>query len=310
MNKEKFSYGKSVSAEVYEKGLQAHQYIPQADEAILDTVAELAKKSLAKLRVLDLACGPGRLTRIINQIPNTTVLGIDASPEFIEYAKNKDPQGQYEVIDFTTDQINNTFNCVIVQGVLHHIHNSNRQIWTKKIHQLMEVDSTLIVGDEFIPPYDDEQDRKVKSGIFYLHIIDEAMRGGFESLAFEESLNFIADTQSEKVYCGYYNDEVIQTIIYGAANMSALLRDREVPMMAIYEFTEKLITSTQLLSKIVYKTGANKQVDRGDKKISVDKLTGELSPLFYLKNKPRIMGPIENIGAMAVLTFNKNCKEK
>ncbi|KAB2819047.1 MAG: methyltransferase domain-containing protein, partial [Candidatus Dadabacteria bacterium] len=46
------------------------------------------------LRVIDLGCGTGELTRMLaDRLPGSDVLGIDSSPEMMEQAKSKEREG-------------------------------------------------------------------------------------------------------------------------------------------------------------------------------------------------------------------------
>lgn len=51
-------------------------------------------------RVLDLGCGEGRLSRDLKRL-GFEVVGIDASPTLIRYAREADPQGDYRVASAT-----------------------------------------------------------------------------------------------------------------------------------------------------------------------------------------------------------------
>ena len=67
-----------------------------SDEQLL--IEQLKKAS--RKRILDVGCGDGRLTLIVqNVLPSSVVTGIDNSLQQIEYAKEKAPEIQFEHID-------------------------------------------------------------------------------------------------------------------------------------------------------------------------------------------------------------------
>jgi trans-aconitate methyltransferase len=72
----------------------AHPRQIEMRDAYLDTI------DFGEGRVLDVGCGGGPVTRALAARSDTTeVIGIDPSPEFIDYARNLDPQATYQVGD-------------------------------------------------------------------------------------------------------------------------------------------------------------------------------------------------------------------
>lgn len=55
---------------------------------------------LESAKILDLACGPGNLSRfILDQRPKIKILGIDISKTMIRLAKNNNPEAEFKVMD-------------------------------------------------------------------------------------------------------------------------------------------------------------------------------------------------------------------
>lgn len=67
-------------------------------------------------RVLDVACGPGNISRfLLNERPDLDILGIDLAPNMIEWAKKNNPTATFIVHDAQKiDQLTETFDAVIV----------------------------------------------------------------------------------------------------------------------------------------------------------------------------------------------------
>ncbi|WP_430406685.1 class I SAM-dependent methyltransferase [Fluviicola sp.] len=67
-------------------------------------------------RVLDVACGPGNISRfLLNERPELTILGIDLAPNMIEWAKKNNPTARFMVHDAQQiNQLAETFDAIIV----------------------------------------------------------------------------------------------------------------------------------------------------------------------------------------------------
>jgi len=69
-------------------------------------------------RILDLGCGTGQLTEKI-ALAGAEVMGIDSSPTMIEKAKSNYPQLQFTVADARDFQVEQAFDAVFSNAVLH-----------------------------------------------------------------------------------------------------------------------------------------------------------------------------------------------
>jgi len=208
-------YGKTVPPELYIKALQGHQYIPQSDQCIKNLIYEYISKSSRNRIILDVGCGPGRLTSDIALQNKAKVTGIDISESFVEYARVKlsslDLKVQLKLHYFCRDFGLESFpgysmgmaDVVLMQGVMHHMHGSDRPKILQSCHDALNSLGILIVGDEFIRNYVNEKQRRYNAGLFYLHIIGEAVKGGFDELAEEEAKNLIDDYFSGTQYAGH-----------------------------------------------------------------------------------------------------------
>jgi SAM-dependent methyltransferase len=71
-------------------------------------------------RILEIGCGPGT---ILPYLPATEYVGFDASPEYIEQARNRFPEAKFvceRVSQFTLPQ-RAYFDIVLALGILHHL---------------------------------------------------------------------------------------------------------------------------------------------------------------------------------------------
>ncbi len=320
------TYGDGVLAETYAWGLEIHQYIPQADQGIVDTLEVLVlEKKKGPFRILDLGMGPGRLTPRFAAIPGTEVIGIDNSKPFVGAAKRADKRGsaRYVLADFLEYEPDQQFDVIVMQGVYHHVHGGARKLWLEKMHQLLAPGGTVVVGDEFIPEYETEDERRARAGLFYLHIIGEALKararkGSEQDLAKEECINFIADVLNGEEFCGYYDGRTLERIQEEAADINGRLfvlggfggkatRKKRINGAVASRRVNELIGWVRMRAHALKESGAAKLIDRGDYKVSIPMLETEFSGLFSsIKGAERQFGPVDNIGGMAVLSFLKN----
>lgn len=222
-------YGKTVDPVVYMRALQGHPYIPQSDECGIRIITKhVGSNTLAT--ILDLGCGPGRLTFEIAKRTNTNVIGVDISVSFIEYALEQIPQAygsrpSFYIRDFAKDwtyRFGQKMDVIFMQGVMHHIHGDDRKSFLTRCHDLLKEDGILVISDEFIRDYDTDYGRMLNVCKFYLHIIDEARKGGFNELAEEEARNFIDDWFSGTEFAGFTSSEIFEVIYEYAKSINTI----------------------------------------------------------------------------------------
>ncbi|QQS60471.1 class I SAM-dependent methyltransferase [Candidatus Falkowbacteria bacterium] len=304
-------YGTTVSAEVYNNALQGHQYIPQADQRIVNIVLEKIndlQKVKSIISILDLGCGPGRLTYKFAK-KGTLVHGIDLSESFINAAINFNStysqisfmQYDFASVNFPHEDMASQYDIIVMQGVMHHVHGEERKLFLERCHKLLNSDGILIIGDEFIKPYIQEADRIVNVAEFYLHIIGEAIKGGFMDLAFEEAKNLIDDTLSGEEGAGFANDEIIKWIFYVAQRCN---KDFYEGGSMYYIDVQDLITFLKRECSELASTN-EKSFNRGDFKVSLDVFERELQKYSFQLDNTNTIGPVDQLGGMAVLTFKQ-----
>lgn len=109
--------------------------------------AELGGSGFAKKKILDLGCGTGnRSIDIARKFPDASVVGIDISERSIQIANNqKEGLSNIEFIcdDFTSCQIDQTYDIVISMGVIHHL--QDPQSGVRKIRDFMKEDGLCIL---------------------------------------------------------------------------------------------------------------------------------------------------------------------
>ncbi len=314
-------YGKTVRPDVYINALQGHQYIPQADECIMRIVKKHVLSN-DEAYILDLGCGPGRLTWKLAQQTTGTVIGTDISEEFIHYAngipKNiltyKTGKVLFRQLDFSQNKeiygqgmkdTIKSFDIILMQGVMHHVHGIEREIWLKKCFDLLKPNGILVIGDEFIRDYKDEEQRKIFVAQFYCHIIHEALKGGFIELAKEEAKNLIDDAFSGTNYAGLATDETIKHIFNYCGMINQMFYTDGILKSEGYNQTQNLLRGIRESINNMTNDDPQKNFNRGDFKISIPKFIPEVIKHGFVLTERYKIGPVEQLGGMGVLVFRK-----
>ena len=107
------------NAELYD---DKHAFVFQYGESVLDLLDVKAGEC-----ILDLGCGTGHLTRNIQE-SGADVVGIDASPEMIAQAKEKNPDVNFSVANGTDFHFDEPFDAVFSNATLHWIHEQDSLI--------------------------------------------------------------------------------------------------------------------------------------------------------------------------------------
>jgi SAM-dependent methyltransferase len=314
-------YGKTVTPELYINALQGHQYIPQSDQCILNVIKTYrenvwSKEKTEPLHIIDAGCGPGRLTHKIGEMgPEYFTYGLDISEPFIAFAKKNNPygnQGYFLCEDFSNPPTNSfvpSAEIILMQGVMHHVHGEDRAKFLQRSFKLLKPDGILIIGDKFIKDYESKEERILNVAKFYLHIIDEARKGGFDELAEEEAKNLIDDCFSGTKYAGHASQYVFDQIIYPYAkkinemfythgSVAGLNFEANNQIRNMFNYIKR---NTEHLTE----SSADENFNRGDYKVSTNVFAEELSLYgFKLKEKYEI-GPVKQLGGMGVLVFIK-----
>ncbi len=97
-------------------------------------------------RILDCGCGTGIYS---NFFPSNSYVGVDISPIYIERAQTCFPDHRFRVMDATQLAFaDNSFDAVIVSGVIHHLDTATTQCVLKEISRVLEPDGKLLVWED------------------------------------------------------------------------------------------------------------------------------------------------------------------
>lgn len=312
-------YGATITPERYMNALQGHQYILQSDQCILNIIKEYRKNVWGEsktepIHIIDIGCGPGRLTHKIGKMgPEYFTYGLDISESFIAFAKKNNPhgnQGYFLCEDFSNPPTNSfvpSAEIILMQEVMHHVHDADRAVFFKRAFDLLKKNGILIIGNEFIKDYESEDERIMNVAKFYLHIIDEARKGGFGEFAEEKAKNLIDDCFSGTKYAGYATKKtfehiyqyahMINEMFYSHGSVAGLNFEANNQIRNMFEYIKRSVENLTQSSADNF--------NRGDYKVSINVFAGEAALYgFKLQNKYEI-GPVKYLGGMGVLVFSK-----
>lgn len=109
----------------------ANANFEQADQSFIDTYKRLFPNTATEGVILDLGCGPGNISfRLIKELPNTRLIGVDGSEEMIKYANiKKNTLTNNNRISFisriipSNDIPDKPYTSIVSNSFLHHLHN-------------------------------------------------------------------------------------------------------------------------------------------------------------------------------------------
>ncbi len=97
-------------------------------------------------RVLDCGCGTGIYA---SSFPSESYTGIDLSPKYIERARRCYPEYRFKVMDATAlNFANESFDAVIVSGVIHHLPNIDSQRLLSEVWRVLRPGGQLLLWED------------------------------------------------------------------------------------------------------------------------------------------------------------------
>lgn len=310
-------YAKVIDANNYTQGLAEHPDIPQSDAGIVGVISEKLKNTKNReFKVLDLGCGPGRITKLIAEVLvpiarkreiHLSVIGFDISEGFISFAReHKSGESiSYILDDFLTYNFTEHFDVVLMQGLFHHVPLDTRQRWIEKCRDIVDTEGVIIIGDEFIPDYSSGEERILKVAGLYSYVVAYALQNGHTSLAEIESMNMVDDICAGSSGAGHSNKELITFIQNTSLDVYACIYEKGAFSKEYEELLKKLVERIQHDAAELAANDANDH-NRGDYKISVEKQVEELAKIGLRLERRQTYGPIQWLGGMGVLTFKKS----
>jgi trans-aconitate methyltransferase len=301
-----FTYSQIINPQDYNRIMtEEHLYISAADRFLADSIKEEINNSCA--HVVELGCGPGRILPLIRKtIPDAHLSAIEADEDFAQYAKSLVIDANINIImsDVASYKFENPVNVFYSQGFHHHVSKATKtKQYLQNIYNNLVKNGIYILSDEFLPEYNDEQQREVKAIIWYSHIIAHALLHGYDYLAQEEAKTLLDDIYEGRSSHGLKNKAQIDFVLSQVTTIDTYARKQEIDLLnkAIEYFQENLEKHHNL------KAAGDLTVDlsRHDYKICESVLKKEVEDVGFNIEKSKSFGPIKDIGAMSVYILRK-----
>jgi len=168
------------SSEVYEKEFLYLPWGRLISEVLEYTITNAPKNA----SVLDLMCGPGYLLgKIGEQRPDLKLKGVDIDRDFIDFAKQKYPQVEFEEADLRTTALHGTYGTVICTAGLHHLQYDLQERFLTAVKSLLAPDGFAIIADPYVDNYTTELERKISAAkLGYEYLVATMKNGGDEDV--------------------------------------------------------------------------------------------------------------------------------
>lgn len=298
-------YSSIISPEDYNRMVgHEHLYIKESDNFIFEILKQNVEKGLSE--VVEIGCGPGRLTQLISKIENINLTAVDTDSEFIKYAKSLLPNTCIVNQSVLTYRHSAPVDAFISQGMHHHIgKGEDTKTYLRNIAKNLRPGGIYIISDEFIPDYNNEAEREINLVIWYSHIIASALKMGYSGLAKEEAKTLLDDIYEgrEDISLSKTQEQIeLVLLVVESINKKAikgLLEEAKKEAL-------QCITALGRIKNDAYKEeNSSIKMSRGDYKISNEKFADELENTGLYILSSQVFGPIERIGAMVVHVLKK-----
>lgn len=283
------SYSDIIKAEDYVRIMAEHIYMKTADRLVADTATRLATPDAL---VLDLGCGPGRITRLIKGVKR--LIGVDIDKEFLDYASFNVPKAQFvqaNLLEFRHDE---QADVVVSHGLHHHIDSKYLAV----VSQYVKTGGYYVLGDEFLMHYLDNTQRVRRAIQWYMHVIGTALKDSFFQLAEEEAKTLLDDILHGSSQ--HKNLSQVQSVLEKAGSFCLLYERQD------WRGVEVLID--ELLGSLFAQESTTIQdipLSRGDYKIDHGHLVIQLKSTPFEIVGVQTVGPMNTIGGFAVYVLRK-----
>jgi len=131
---------------------------PFYKEALEALISALTFKEDKKIRVVDLGCGTGNITKaLMKRYPNASVVCVDLADNMIEMAKAK--LERYKSVKYWTGDIrrfdySGQYDAVISSLVLHHLEKKAKERFYRKVFNSLSRGSVFYIADFVLPSSD------------------------------------------------------------------------------------------------------------------------------------------------------------
>ncbi len=280
-----------------------HLYIKSSDIIIKKCIEEEVKNTFKKLEVVELGCGPARLTQLICEIKRIKLTGIDHDDPYLAYAQEKvRSDTDFKKADITTYQHDKPVDVFYSQGVHHHMAKPPTE-YLRNVRKQLITKGVYIVGDEFLPEYKTEEERRLRATIWYSHIIDHALRHGHEYLAQEEAKTFLDELNTAQDETRVKTKDQIELVLQQVGRVDRAARKEGIEKAEKYALD--FLGALEKVYNWKLQVDATLNLSRGDYKICDRIFREEVKETGFRVRTYKSIGLMERIGGMGVYVLEK-----
>jgi len=305
MTKREATYSRIVEAGDYNRMMtREHLYIAEADRDLRRIVHRYSAGKNKPAEVVEIGCGPVRLTPLLSTIPNVHVTALDHDPGWIKAAEEIVEQQGLPVnlvcADIESYQHPQPIDIAVSQGSHHHIEKGEPTLrYLENIRRQLVPGGTYTISDEMVAYYASPEERYVRLCIWYAHIIGDALIHGYGQLALAEIETLLDDLFEGSGTRAVKDEEQISLVrssvivIAGYAIKDELKAAEKLADMLLQEIWDQ-----QSMSTI-----ENRPLSRGDYKVCFSVLAEEVAVAGFRIREAKTIGPIETIGGFGIYTL-------
>ncbi len=160
MTEEKYPEG----AESYDRIISQSKIFNIGDKPFLDIIIDCVNDISTDLPVtiLEPGCGTGIITKRIAKIKNVKIIAVDPDVNYFKAAKIK--LSKYNYVELLQESALTLkikpVNLIVMRYVYHHIHDKEKRKFIQNMYDNLKTKGTIIILDEFIPSYSNEEEWK------------------------------------------------------------------------------------------------------------------------------------------------------
>jgi SAM-dependent methyltransferase len=301
------TYSKIITPEQFNRTTtEEHLHIADADNVIVNLIKREQKKKGTNIEVVEIGCGPARILPIVGKIPNIHLTGIDHDQGFLDYARKQLGGMKTKLVlsDAETYHHDTPVDVFYSQGVHHHI--AKPPHYLGNLRKQLAEEGVILVSDEFISNYRNEDERRIRTTIWHAYIIADAIRNGYSSLAQEEAKILLDDLNTELDETRRKTKPQIDFVLESVCDIDNSVKEGGIKTAENQAsvFLEKL----EKMYSWELQDDPSLDLSRGDYKIC-DRVFREEANAAGLKvESVTSVGPIKNIGAMVIYALRKKIK--
>lgn len=327
------TYSQIIAPAQYNKILRYHDQIPEADRATIWAIRKRVEELLAegrkdKIIILEAGAGPARLLLpVANMLreahlnAHVQLIGLDHDWEFIRYGREVLLHSGHNDVEIRPADLTDPngigvakAEVIYSQGTHHHVEKGAPMVrYLRNLRLALSREGVMYVGDEFLPYYKDEAERRLRAMIWYSFIVARAL---FRADRFRQS-----DPERARIYSLLALEEM-KTSLDDTLPTEFIKQSAQIAAVGkhareIYRATREGNTAkeTGLAKRALaeidglsgYETQGDPSIDisRGDYKIDHHHFSEEMAAAGFRITGVRTFGDNLNVGGMGVYELRR-----